>query len=118
MKRPKVSRQEHKGSTTVMQEIADHSETENLLVSLKQLTFKLFREVQSLSHIPSLNALNGLDFYHEVTRFEIDLINRALLFTGGPQARAARLLNLNVTTLNSMIKHYNINLEVFTCDQQ
>ena len=52
-------------------------------------------------------------FYDEVTRFEIDLIRRALLQTAGHQVRAARLLNLKVTTLNSKIKHYNIRMEGF-----
>ncbi len=51
---------------------------------------------------------SGLDFYDEVSRFEIDLIRRALLQTGGHQVQAAKLLNLKVTTLNSKIKHYNI----------
>ena len=46
----------------------------------------------------------------EVRRFEIDLIRRALDQTGGHQSRAARLLGMNPTTLNSKIKTYNINL--------
>lgn len=52
----------------------------------------------------------GVDFYDEVRRFEIDLIRRALDQTGGHQSRAARLLGMNATTLNSKIKTYNINL--------
>jgi DNA-binding NtrC family response regulator len=60
------------------------------------------------------NAANGIDigrgvnFYDEVRRFEIDLIRRALEQTGGHQSRAARLLGMNATTLNSKIKTYNI----------
>jgi DNA-binding NtrC family response regulator len=50
----------------------------------------------------------GVNFYEEVKRFEIDLIRRALEQTGGHQSRAARLLGLNATTLNSKIKNYNI----------
>ncbi len=50
----------------------------------------------------------GVNFYDEVKRFEIDLIRRALDQTGGHQSRAARLLGLNATTLNSKIKSYNI----------
>ena len=50
----------------------------------------------------------GVNFYDEVKRFEIDLIRRALDQTGGHQSRAARLLGLNATTLNSKIKTYNI----------
>jgi DNA-binding NtrC family response regulator len=52
----------------------------------------------------------GINFYEEVRRFEIDLIRRALEQTGGHQSRAARLLGMNATTLNSKIKTYNINL--------
>ena len=50
----------------------------------------------------------GVTFYDEVKKFEIDLIQRALEQTGGHQSRAARLLGLNATTLNSKIKSYNI----------
>lgn len=83
------------------------------LASLKELAFRLLREVQGIGEVHSLNLESGLDFYDEVTRFEIDLIRRALLQTSGHQVRAARLLNLKVTTLNSKIKHYNIRLEGF-----
>ena len=51
---------------------------------------------------------DGIDFYDEVTRFETDLIRQALRETGGSQIRAAKLLGLNGTTLNSKIKLYNI----------
>jgi DNA-binding NtrC family response regulator len=52
----------------------------------------------------------GINFYDEVRRFEIDLIRRALEQTSGHQSRAARLLGMNATTLNSKIKTYNISL--------
>jgi DNA-binding NtrC family response regulator len=52
----------------------------------------------------------GIDFYDEVRRFEVDLIRRALEQTDGHQSRAARLLGMNATTLNSKIKTYNIPL--------
>jgi DNA-binding NtrC family response regulator len=51
---------------------------------------------------------DGITFYDEVKRFEIDLIIRALEATGGHQSKAAKLLGLNATTLNSKIKSYNI----------
>lgn len=44
-----------------------------------------------------------------VNRFEISLLRRALERTAGNQIRAAKSLGLNVTTLNSMIKRYQIN---------
>jgi len=83
------------------------------LCDLKQLTVKLLREVQALSEVQTVSITEGLDFYDEVSRFEIELIQRALLHTAGHQGRAARLLNLKVTTLNSKIKHYKISLAGF-----
>ncbi len=58
----------------------------------------------------SIDVSRGINFYDEVRRFEIDLIRRALDQTGGHQSRAARLLGMNPTTLNSKIKTYNINM--------
>ncbi len=83
------------------------------LEALKQLTVRLLREVQSLTEVHTVSINEGLDFYDEVSRFEIELIQRALLHTSGHQGRAARLLNLKVTTLNSKIKHYKISLNGF-----
>lgn len=56
----------------------------------------------------AIDLARGANFYDEVKKFEIDLIRRALEQTGGHQSRAARLLGLNATTLNSKIKGYNI----------
>ncbi len=55
-----------------------------------------------------IDIAQGITFYDEVKKFEIDLIHRALEQTAGHQSRAARLLGLNATTLNSKIKSYNI----------
>ncbi len=83
------------------------------ITALKKLTLELVREVQSIGEVKVLDLDSGLDFYNEVTHFEIDLITRALVLTGGHQARAAKLLNLKGTTLNSKIKLYNIRPESF-----
>lgn len=80
------------------------------LRTLKQLSLQLLREVQCIGEVRSVSFDQGLDFYDEVSRFEIDLIQRALVLTAGHQGRAARLLNLRATTLNSKIKHYGIDL--------
>lgn len=55
-----------------------------------------------------IDVTRGVNFYDEVRRFEIEIIRRALEQTGGHQSRAARLLGMNATTLNSKIKTYNI----------
>jgi len=64
------------------------------------------REGASAMSVPDIGR--GINFYDEVRRFEIDLIRRALDQTSGHQSRAARLLGMNATTLNSKIKTYNI----------
>jgi DNA-binding NtrC family response regulator len=58
--------------------------------------------------VGEMDLTRGISFYDEVSRFEIELIRRALEFTSGHQSRAAKLLGMNNTTLNSKIKVYNI----------
>ncbi|HEY2847145.1 MAG TPA: sigma-54 dependent transcriptional regulator, partial [Pyrinomonadaceae bacterium] len=71
-----------------------------------EFALKMVAESEGAS--TSIDIARGISFYDEVKRFEIDLIRRALEQTGGHQSRAARLLGLNATTLNSKIKSYNI----------
>ena len=85
---------------------------------LLHLTDALLRETETLARdkaftdesnrISSLNFAEGIDFYGEVERFETGLIRLALDQTGGHQARAARLLRIKPSTLNSKIKLYGI----------
>src|SRR5947208_4839470 len=63
---------------------------------------------ESAGNASGVDIGRGINFYDEVRRFEIDLIRRALEQTGGHLSRAARLLGMNATTLNSKIKTYNI----------
>src|SRR6266550_7534748 len=83
------------------------------ITTVKQLAIRLLREVQSIREVEVRSLGAGVDFYAEVSRFEVDLIKCALLQTAGHQRQAAQLLNLKVTTLNSKIKHYNISLDGF-----
>ena len=71
-----------------------------------QLTFEMITATEGSSS--DIDIARGVNFYDEAKKFEIDLIRRALDQTGGHQSRAARLLGLNATTLNSKIKSYNI----------
>ncbi len=57
-----------------------------------------------------IDLSRGISFYDEVNRFQVELIRRALEITGGHQSRAAKLLGMNTTTLNSKIRYYNIRL--------
>jgi DNA-binding NtrC family response regulator len=70
------------------------------------LAFEFARRSEGTSR--EIDISRGVNFYDEVKRFEIDLIRRALEQTAGHQSRAAQLLGLNATTLNSKIKSYNI----------
>ena len=78
------------------------------LKTLKELTLALLQEIESIKGNGSFESKPNVDFADEVKRFETDLIRWALLRTGGHQRRAARLLNLKVTTLNAKIKRYRI----------
>jgi DNA-binding NtrC family response regulator len=85
---------------------------------LIDLTTSLLREAQTLAgdkaladesqRLQALNFSEGIDFFDEVKQFETSLIKLALARTGGHQARAAKLLNIKPTTLNSKIKLYGI----------
>src|ERR1700682_3969334 len=85
---------------------------------LVDLASSLMREAQGLARdktfadesakLQSIDVSKGIDFYGEVERFETALIKLALDQTAGNQARAAKLLGLRATTLNSKIKLYSI----------
>jgi len=72
----------------------------------------LAREIEGLKWlglgVKPVSVSDGLDFYEEVRRFEISLIVQALKVTRGSQKKAANLLRMNHTTLNSKIKSYHI----------
>jgi DNA-binding NtrC family response regulator len=74
------------------------------------MNIKYFQDTDTL-HIEFKQAedvAQGIDLEQEISRYEIELIKRALQLTGGHQSRAARLLRMNPTTLNSKIKKYGI----------
>lgn len=89
----------------------------NPVESLVDLASALLSEAETLAHDKeftdqsnrlTLNVSEGIDFYAELKRFETFLIWLALDETGGHQARAARLLHIKPTTLNSKMKLYGI----------
>ena len=97
--------------------VADNS-TDSRVKRLVDLASSLMREARILARDKvfadestkpqDLNVAAGVDFYGEVKRFETALIKLALGEADGNQARAAKLLGLRATTLNSKIKLYNI----------
>ena len=78
------------------------------LKTLREMTLALLQEIESIKGHGSFESRPTVDFADEVRRFETDLIRWALMRTGGHQRRAARMLNLKVTTLNAKIKRYRI----------
>jgi transcriptional regulator with GAF, ATPase, and Fis domain len=78
------------------------------LKTLRELATTLLSEVEEMARVrpPDLNS--GINIHEEVRRYEIELIRRALRLTNGNQARAAHLLDIKTTTLNSKIKRYKL----------
>jgi len=68
----------------------------------------LLREIASAENTGHRN--DTIDLQAEVRRFETELIRSALIQTGGCQRQAARLLRTKVTTLNTKIKRYKIEI--------
>jgi DNA-binding NtrC family response regulator len=56
---------------------------------------------------------DGINLHDEVERFERSLLNAALERCGGVQTKAAQLLGMKVSTLNSKLSAYNIDASVF-----
>lgn len=79
------------------------------LSSLRDVAIELLNAVEALKTNKNGSADKKLNLYEEVKRFETELINAALVRTGGNQSRAARLLGVKHTTLNAKIKRYGIN---------
>jgi transcriptional regulator with GAF, ATPase, and Fis domain len=80
------------------------------LHSLKVLALTLLREVENLEEQTPTSTRGALNLQSEVHRFEAEMIRSALIRTGGRQRRAARLLGMKTTTLNSKIRRYQIEI--------
>jgi transcriptional regulator with GAF, ATPase, and Fis domain len=80
----------------------------NRLNTLREVALTLLREVESLRVSQQSNTKQSVKLYDEVQRFETELIRSALVRTGGNQTRAAQLLGVKLTTLNTKVKRYNI----------
>ena len=100
-----------------MAEAKPESELERHVQQLFMLAQALVSEIETLqaelsndgSHRQIHFDSNGIDFYNEVERYEIELIRSALSYCRGNQTSAARLLHMKSTTLNAKMKHYGLN---------
>jgi len=84
--------------------------TSSTISYLKILALSLLREIASAENIDEPPGNETIDLQAEVRRFEMELIRSALIHTGGRQRQAARLLGTKVTTLNTKIKRYQIEI--------
>jgi len=78
-------------------------------IGIEDLPAKI-RNVQgeSASAAPIVFSQEGIDFNDHVSRLEKELLLKALKMSGGVKNRAAKLLNLNRTTLVEKLKRLNI----------
>jgi two-component system response regulator AtoC len=82
---------------------------------LVMLAKALATEIKTMKAELSKNQTNeqidneGINFYDEVQRYEIELIRSALNQCGGNQTQAAKLLHLKSKTLHAKMKHYGLN---------
>ena len=77
----------------------------------------LLRQVESLETQIASDNVPELNLQKEVHRFEAAIIRSALAKTGGRQRRAAKLLGVKVTTLNTKIKRLKILVDEQASDE-
>lgn len=94
--------------TTHIQQYRTNQEFIDKLDSLRSAFRSLLCDVAVQSPPVKIEANKGIDFYENVQRFEIQLIELALEVAGGRQNRAARLLNLRESTLCMKMKQLKI----------
>jgi len=76
--------------------------------ALRVAALNLLNEVESLRSARPLRGDDNLRLHDEVQQFETDLIRTTLDRTNGNQTRAAQILGLKLSTLNTKIKRYKI----------
>ncbi len=94
------------GMETIIQ--SNNPDFSDKLNSLRSTVRSLLRDVVIEAQPVRIDPEKGIDFYDNVTRYEIQLIRSALEVAGGRQNRAAELLNLRKSTLCSKIKQFKI----------
>jgi len=72
---------------------------------------EVLAELEKLDHLRHLDVARGINLRKEVREFEMELILISLKLTDGNQVRAASLLGMKPTTLNTKIKYHGIILK-------
>ena len=75
---------------------------------LRKLAMKLWYELQIVEAVCCLEVKDRIDLGAELSKFEMELIKRALLESGGRQVESAKLLGISPSTLNSKIKRFGL----------
>lgn len=87
---------------------ADAADLIHAIENLKERVRAMALMIEVGEASESIELECGNDFYRSVRQLEVAMITRALELTGGSQVKAAKLLKIKVTTLNSKIKRYKI----------
>lgn len=80
----------------------------NKIETMRMLALELASDMDLLGAPRSIDLDAGIDLQEEVKAFEVALIKRALIKSGYCQAKAARMLRVNASTLAYKIKTYEI----------
>jgi DNA-binding NtrC family response regulator len=80
------------------------------VAALRVLAVSLLKQIETIEQRDEKDAIE-LNLHDQVQQFEAALIRSALERTGGRQRRAARLLGVKVTTLNTKIKRHQISID-------
>ena len=84
------------------------------LLTLKDLAHAFLEELGTVGDEGGAEPAEGpIDFYEEVRRFEIEMIQSALRRTNGVQTEAAALLGLKPSTLHAKLKLYQLSAADF-----
>ena|SRR5437868_2271115 len=88
---------------------------QNQLEALKSLSFLFIREINSLEQMQAtleeeIENEQPICLLTELQRIEVKMIRCAMIRSMGNQTKAAKLLGLKVTTLNTKLKRYKIDL--------
>lgn len=85
-----------------------NSDSNRSVLRLKELILALTLVMEAAEQSLLSEFKLGTDFYDNVSRFEILMIKRALSQAEGNQRKAAQLLGIKATTLNTKIKRYGM----------
>ncbi|HEX6719682.1 MAG TPA: helix-turn-helix domain-containing protein [Pyrinomonadaceae bacterium] len=107
-----VTRRERRSPATRVSTLAPVTGTHVSINALKVLASSLLREIEYLEKLSESENNDEVNLKDEVCRFEAELIRSALRRTGGRQRPAARLLGTKLTTLNTKIRKYGIQLDM------